>query len=346
MNAELMNGIAIVAGTLGLWIVLVSIVGQMDFIYDRFKKVSKLQTARMITSVQEKAKNAEDNWPLPARLMKSFSSIGKVKTENNRDLMIRLIQAGLPYYSAEHYYSRMVANTILFAGAVLLNLIIISLFVKISPFIILGVAFIAGVWGAMQPASEVASKTNKRRSELILDMTYQLPRLIIMVEAKGNLTAAITTLTAESKQTTIDAKKKAEIEKVLKNKIVEFEFDLMGSLVGFGGNVFAELLNRFAMERNQNIPAEEIAERMKLYFPNSIELENFLEILVAGSAGMPMKDRLMEMSSQMRDDLRARAREAGAKAKTYVIMASALELLPLFAIVGAPVLFMASQMLN
>ena len=121
--------------------------------------------------------------------------------------------------------------------------------------------------------------------------------------------------------------------------------DLAIALNGMGGNLFAELLNRVAAELTRSVRPDEIAAHMRLLFPPAVELGYFLDILVGGIDGsLPMKERLEELSHELRIDLRARQREAAQSANQVVILAAAAELLPIFAVVGAPVVFLAFRL--
>jgi hypothetical protein len=259
--------------------------------------------------------------------------------------MVRLFQAGLPYYSPAHYYSRQVASALLFAAFALVNTAALAQVFHLPAVMILAVTFLLGLWGAAQPAAEVRSKTKRRAKDLVLDMTYQLPRLILLLEAYGSAQEAIREYLATAARMEKPEKEREEARRQAQTLSKEFALELGTALAGMGGNLFAELLNRIAGELTRGVRPEAIAIHLRQVFPPGIELDHFLQILIGGMEGnLPMKERLAELSHQLRVDLRARQREAAQAANQVVIVAAAAELLPIFAVVGAPVVFLAFRM--
>jgi hypothetical protein len=335
---------ALTCGAFGLWIILLSITGLLDGLPRLIEKMRQSELDK-IGEVRP-GKGAPENldWPLFARLAKSFARVARNAPEG-KDLMIRLLQAGLPYHSPAHYYGRQVTSALLFAAFGLVNAAAMALVFHLPAAPVIAVAFALGLWGSTQPAAEVRAKIARRRRDLTLDMIYQLPRLVLLLGAYGSIQDTIAAYRATAQDESEDLAKRQEYLAQAQRYSEEFGIVLGESLAGLGGNLFAELLNRFAGELSRNVQPPTAAERLLLVYPPSIELRHFLDILVAGiQGGLPMKERLAELSNELRVDLRARQREAAQAANQVVILAAAAELLPIFAVVGAPVLYVAFRM--
>jgi hypothetical protein len=339
MIYESLFAVALITGALGLWIVLSSLLGLPQQVWARLR--------RSPLAGLEPGSGGDDhahNWPLPSRIARSFSRISR-NAPSDEDLMIRLFQAGLPYYSPAHYYSRQVTGALLFAAIGLVNAAALSMALHLPAWSVIAAAFALGLWGASQPAAEVRAKIARRRRDLVLDMTYQLPRLVLLLQAYGSAQEAIGGYLATADRVDISEKERREAKKQARTLSAGFAIELGVAMNGMGGNLFAELLNRIAGELTRSVRPEQIADHMRTLYPPGMELNNFLDILAGGiSAGLPMKERFSELAQQLRVDLRARQREAAQSANQIVILAAAAELLPIFAVVSAPVLYLAFQM--
>jgi hypothetical protein len=302
--------------------------------------------ARLRRSKLENLEGLEQDadWPLAARLARSLGLLTKSALPED-ELMTRLLQSGLPYYSPAHYYSRQVTSALLFAAFGLVNAAALGLALRQPLWLVAAAALGCGLWGAAQPGAEVRARLRRRGRELALDMTYQLPRLVLLLEALGSLQEAMAGYleTAQAPGTSEKVRREAEVQARLMSD--RLAMDLGIALNGMGGNLFAELLNRIASQLARSVRPEDVAAQMRQLYPPSLELDNFLDILSAGlSGGLPMKERLAELAQQLRLDLRARQREAAQAANQVVIIAAAAELLPIFAVVSAPVLYLAFQL--
>jgi hypothetical protein len=286
----------------------------------------------------------EADWPLAARLARSLGLLTRSAPPDD-DLMTRLLQAGLPYYSPAHYYSRQVTSALLFAAFGLVNAAALGLALRLPLWVIAAAALVCGLFGAAQPEAEVRARLKRRSRELALDMTYQLPRLVLLLEALGSLQEAMSAYLATAQAPGTPEKVRREAEAQARQMSDRLAMDLGIALNGMGGNLFAELLNHIASELARSVKMDDVALHMRRLYPPSLELDNFLDILAAGLAGgLPMKERLGELSQQLRLDLRARQREAAQAANQVVIITAAAELLPIFAVVSAPVLYLAFQL--
>jgi hypothetical protein len=325
----------VITAGLSLSVVLGTALGLADPLLSRLRR-SKLESL-------EKP-DREADWPLAARLACSLGLLVK-RARPDDELMTRLLQAGLPYYSPAHYYSRQVTTALLFAAFGLVNAAALSLALRLPFWLAATAALICGLWGASQPGAEVRARLRRRSRELALDMTYQLPRLVLLLEALGSLQEAMSGYleTAQAPGAPEKVRREAEAQaRLMSDRLV---MDLGIALNGMGGNLFAELLNRIASQLARSVRPEEVVAQMRRLYPPSLELDNFLDILSTGlRGGLPMKERLAELSQQLRLDLRARQREATQAANQVVIIAAAAELLPIFAVVSAPVLYLAFQM--
>lgn len=327
-------------GAVSLAAVLATLLGLVDPL---FKKVARSRLETLETSASP-MDSMGANWPLPARLARSFGMLTG-RTSSDEDLMVRLLRAGLPYRSPAHYYSRQVTNALLFAAFGLVNASAVGLLLDLPIVVILGAALGLGLWGAGQPAAEVRARILKRSKAMTVDMTYQLPRLILLLDAFGTIQEAISGYLSTAERANLSEAERREMEEGRDQYTSYLAMQLGITLRGMGGNLFAELLQAISVELTRSVRPETIAGHMRLAYPPGVELNNFLDILTAGlSGGMPMKERLVELSHQLRIDLRARQREMTQAANQVVILAAAAELLPIFFVVGAPVLFMAFQM--
>lgn len=325
----------VLLGAASLAVILAALLGLADPLFGRLRhsRLEALETP-----------DAAPAWPLAARLARSLGFLSRTAASDD-DLNVRLLQAGRPYRSPAHYYSRQVTSALLFAAFGLVNAAAVGLLLGLPLPVMLAAALAAGLLGAAQPAAEVRARIKKRSKNLTLDMTYQLPRLILLLDAYGTVQEAIGGYLATAEKTPLAEDERRELEEGTRRETDYLALKLGISLKGMGGNLFAELLQAISAGLTASKRPEEIATHLRQAYPAGVELNNFLDILVAGlSGGLPMKARLGELAHQLRLDLRARQREAAQAANQVVILAAAAELLPIFFVVGAPVLWMAFQM--
>jgi hypothetical protein len=178
-----------------------------------------------------------------------------------------------------------------------------------------------------------------------VDMTYGLPRLILYLESMGEFQLAADRVLQTEEVTRLPQGEVVRRQQAARHLSEESAMLLGATFIGFGGNLFADMLNRLASYLAQSIPVEAAVGKTKRFYPNTPKLNQFLDIVTAGVAQeIPMKQRLEEMQVVLRDELRLRVKEQAAVARQVVIIAAAAELLPLFLIVGAPTVYMAVQM--
>jgi hypothetical protein len=290
--------------------------------------------------------NAGDtSWPITARIGRSFSRIKQENYKTDDDLMDRLLRAGLPYYTPAHFYGRQIAYTLLFGAFGLIVLLLFSVLIQLPPLIILGGALFIGFWGSTQPQGEVKKLLKERSDDLVVDMTYGIPRLLLYLESLGEFQLATNKVLETVQISQLPEKEIKNREEAAKLVSNEYALLIGTTFIGFGGNLFAEMLNRLASYLAQSIPVEEAIEKTKRFYPTTPKLNQFLDIVQAGiQQEIPMRERLEDMQEVLRDELGLRVKEKAASAKQLVIVAAAAELLPLFMIVGAPTIAMAVQM--
>jgi hypothetical protein len=282
------------------------------------------------------------------RLGRTLAGIGG-KTVADEDLMDRLRRAGYPYYSPGHYYSRIIANGLIFASMGL----VVGVFPAIvgwnlPPLVVLGLAGLLGFWGTTQPAGEVRKALSVRQRDIVVDMAYELPRILVILDAYGDPVRTINeaSLAMQPAEDAEDLEeKRAKVRKALAAESPEYREQVQQAFTGFGGNLFAEALNRFAQRLAANeSPDRARAETLK-HYPITPELTNFFDILVQGvTAEFEMRQQLKDTAVAMQEDLRQAMKEAAAKAKQIVILCAAAQLIPLFIVVGAPVILAAAQL--
>jgi len=280
-----------------------------------------------------------------ARIGRSFSRMKRESYQTDDDLMDSLLRAGLPYTSPVHFYSRQILAALIFGAFGLMLSLLLSVWVQIPPTMVLGAALLAGYWGSAQPQAEVKKRLRSRSEDLMVDMTYGLPRLILYLESMGEFQLAADRVLQTEVITRLPQPEILRRQQGAMLVSEEYAMLLGATFIGFGGNLFADMLNRLASYLAQSIPVEEAVEKTKRFYPNTPKLNQFLDIVSAGVAQeIPMKQRLEDMQIVLRDELRLRVKEQAAGAKQVVILAAAAELLPLFMIVGAPTVYMAVQM--
>jgi uncharacterized protein YpmB len=329
-------------GALGIWLIIMQA-------FSLFGKISSKQKTDAFTlHVQsvERAAHGESVEELTflERMARTFSNLTKRKNSDDADLSTKLLRAGLPYFSPQHYYSRQISYTVLLASMGILIGSFLSLMLNMPYYIVIIIAFILGVWGSTFPAQEVKKKTKERVNGLILDMTYHLARLRMQFDRWGQIRPAIDRVVATAPKEVTFSKSELElIEKKRDSIPQEIAINLSLYLSGIGGNLFAELLNRFTMELSRGVSPEDAAERMKQHFEPNFDMDLFLKTIVAGINGEPIGERLREIDNRLHRELSKRIKFAGAKAETTITLVSAFTLLPLFIVVGVPMLLMASQ---
>ncbi|MCB2160625.1 hypothetical protein KQH40_00905 [bacterium] len=328
----------IILGGIGLFTVMSGLLG----VFERFIPGNRQNEIGKRLGIKNQT---EDHWPLMARIGRSFSSIKQEKYKTEDDLMDSLLRAGLPYYSPAHFYGRQIAYTLLYGAFGLIVMLLFSVLINISPTVVIGTALLMGYWGSVQPQAEVTKLLKMRAEDMTIDMTYGLPRLILYLESLGEFQLATNRVLQTEHVTHLPEKEILKRQEAARLISRENALLVGATFMGFGGNLFADMLNRLASYLAQSIPVEEAIVRTKRFYPNTTKLNQFLDIVMAGvQQEIPMKTRLEEMQEVLRDELGLKVKEKAASAKQIVIVAAAAELLPLFMIVGAPTISMAVQM--
>ena len=338
MNPRLPHILFVTLGGLGLFMVLTGITG---FIARLLPGLYKSKGLKRVIAAE---KSEQITLPFAARLAKSIGSVSS-KSQTDDELMDQLIRAGLPFLSPAHYYGRQIAYTLLYGAFGLLLGLAPTFFFTLNPLIVLGISLAMGIWGSTQPKAEVQKKLKERQTQLVVDMTYSLPRLTLHIEALGDLQRAIGAVLKDTQRGSITTEHRDKLEQQAKYITKQYQLLFQTAIMGFGGDLFAEALNRFASLLSQAKSADETAATVAHYYPKTPEFANFLDIAVAGITGtIKMKERLDDLSEQLFHELILTQREAAAKARQIVVLAAAAQLLPIFVLIGAPIADMTIQL--
>lgn len=329
-------------GAIGLWLSLMTLTGSFARLVNR-KEVDRL-TLRSQRVDQAAHGEQEHALSLPLRIMRSFHRIGRSQAEDEGQLMLRLLRAGLPFTSPQHYYTRQITYALLMAAMGLLVGSVAAMMIKIPLVLVMIAAFALGVWGATLPEQEVRRKIAVRKRGLVLDMTYQITRLRIHLDVLGQVRSAMNAvLETVPRGVPFSQFERKQIEKNRPYLTEEVAVEVAMFLSGIGGNHFAELLNRFSLELSRGVSPEDAAEAMKRYFEPGFEMDSFLKALVAGIRGEPVKERLLAIDRRLHRQLRKLIKESGARAETAITLYSAITILPLFIVIGIPLIFIAMK---
>ena len=258
--------------------------------------------------------------------------------------MLNLIKAGLPFVSPAHYYGSQAIYSLMFGVGILVILLIMSSIFNIPLLFIFVLSLVGGYFGAIQPDAEVKSGIKRRREEMVLDLTNQLQRFITALESTGNAIEALRDVAQTAHDPVVDeeTRKKAATESEALSK--EYQSLLAMTLQGMGGNLFAEIINHIAVLVGQGRPISEAVGDVRVLYPEAIEMDSFFNILISAEKGVALKERLEDLSDQLYVDLDSTSRERAAKAEQMVTVAGFVALLPLFVIIGAPMITMAFQL--
>ena len=329
---------AILIGAVGLFAILSALTGLL----------SRLIPGKIESRISKRLGvrgESDKSWPVMARIGRSFSRLKRESYDSEEDLMDTLLRAGLPYTTPVHFYSRQILAALIFGAFGLVLGLLFSVLIEIPPMMVLGTALLLGFWGSTQPQAEVKKNLKIRAEDLILDMTYGLPRLILYLESMGEFQLAANRVLQTEEVTSLPQDESLKRQQAARMVSEEYALLLGATVIGFGGNLFADMLNRLASYLAQSIPVLEAVEMTRRFYPATPKLNQFLDIVSAGVAQeIPMKQRLEDMQITLREELKLHVKERAASAKQVVIIAAAAELLPLFLIVGAPTVYMAVQM--
>lgn len=330
MNTELINFLAAVVGSVGLFFMVGSLTGAFR----------NLRPGKSIDL--EDDETIRLRLGLAARLARTLTDVLPFRRDST-SLPLRLSRAGNPFDSPEQFYNRKFVYLILFFGMALLGSILLGLPLALC---LLG-SVLAGVAGLYGPDSEIKERINKRRQALRREMAFMLDRVAFAVMAYGTFQEALSRMNQMSDKESRTSGR-LPLGSILVADRSEKEqqrmrmVNLGTSVTGMGGGLFAEYLNRMGMllssaaERFDNIRM-----RLDASYPTSPELENFLDIVEAGLRGSPMAERLFELADAMMVDVEQEQREAGMRATAVVVLAAGIILVPLLLIVGGPAFSLA-----
>ncbi len=283
--------------------------------------------------------------PLAVRLAQSLTEalpFGRFGLGDD-PLRVQLARAGNPYDSATQFYQRKVAYMGVYAVGALVLCVLLGLPIPIT----LVIVVIAGVLGLISPESVIANRIEERRDALRREMAFMLDRVAFAVMAYGTFQETLSHMSdlaqpeatgAEREGPDLSFEERTRVAQKLERESRQFKAMLGAGLVGMGGGLFAELLNRMAMLLSAGTGEgfEEVREKLERLYPISWEVSSFLDIVEAGLRGAPMADRLFELADDMIEELAQEQREAGMRATRVVTAIAGASLIPALMLLGAP----------
>lgn len=331
MNIQFLFGVVTVFGVLGIALFIAGLFNFLSYLPRRGK------SALEGYGQSEKGDDDFSGWPLSARIARSVFSLRRdpALVEN---LDEKLRRAGYPYDSAAHYYGRQLLYTFLFGAFGLVATSSMSMFgVNLSPITVLLISFAMAVWGSQQPGGEVSKKITDRRESIIVDMNTGLPRLILHFRARNTVGPSFEAYINMAKTGSAELEELIISKQEAEQENIEFHDHAAQTLAGFGGNLFADIVNRMAINMSGETDYGLCSERTKMWYPQTIEVERFLNIIVTGTMSQfPVVERLQDLAKDLRIDHRLRQKENGAKARQLVMVTSALMLFPILLVIGGP----------
>ena len=326
-----------VAGILGLFLLLAAV-----FLPGLSPTVRK---RRSVLDVEgKKTYDAYDvkTWSLLARLMVSLSRATGRKQPSPEGLMARLVRSGMRYYSPQHYYSQQMLGALLMFGVGFLFSTIAGLFFSMPFWGMAAMSLGLALYGFTLPANEVASAIKKRRLALLVDMTYSLPRLVLAIQKYGNIFAAMREYSANNLPlpAEVEAEQGRIKPKELGEENAEVRQMVARALSGFGGHEFARLVNEIAAAMSETgADPRATIELIRDAYPDLVEKDIFLDIILGGLGAeqVVVSDRLHDFAGSLRKNHRQRIVMAGQSAGAIVSATSAMQLLPIIVIIGAPI---------
>ena len=331
MNIRFLFGVITVLGVLGIALVISGLFNLFTFLPRRGKGALEGYGS------SELAADDYSGWPLSARIARSIFSLRRDPStiENLED---RLRRAGYPYYSASHYYSRQLIYTFLFGAFGVVATSSLAMFgLNLSPMAVLVISFGMAVWGSAQPGGEVDKQIKERRESIVVDMTTGLPRLILHFRARNTVGPAFAAYIEMSRTGSAKSEELKRSREEAEHENIQFHDHAAQTLSGFGGNLFADIVNRMAVNMSGETDYDLCAERTKTWYPQTIEVERFLNIIATGTMSQfPIIERLQDLAKDLRIDYRLRQKENGAKARQLVMLTSALMLFPILLVIGGP----------
>jgi len=327
----------LVAGILGLFLLLAAV-----FLPGLSVTVRKRKSVLDIEAGNKYDPYDVKTWSLLARWMYSLSRSTGRKRHSPEDLMARLVRSGMRYYSPQHFYSQQMLGALLMFGVGFLFAVVTGLFISLPFWGMAAMSIGLALYGFSLPAGEVTGAIRKRRLALLVDMTYSLPRLVLAIQKYGNIFAAMREYSANSMP--LPGEVEAELGKI-KPKELGDENDEVRQVVarafsGFGGHEFARLINEIAAAMSESgADPRATIETIRDSYPDLVEKDIFLDIILGGLGAeqVAVSDRLHDFAGSLRKNHRQRIVMAGQSAGAIVSATSAMQLLPIIVIIGAPI---------
>jgi hypothetical protein len=331
VNALTLNFIFAGLGAIGLFFIVGGITGRL--------RLTLADRERALAHHEEG--EAPMRLPLAARLAQSITEalpFGRLGL-GDIPLEVSLVQAGNPYDSAVQFYQRKLAYMALYAvGAVVLGVL-----AGLPAPLTLLAALIAGVFGLISPESVIADQIKKRRDELRREMAFMLDRVGFAVMAYGTFQETLSQMSGlmgpgEGGSFKLPFEERARVTREFDQESRKFQAALGAGMVGMGGGLFAEFLNRLAMllSAGTGDGFKDVRERLQRAYPMSSEVTSFLDVVEAGLRGAPMAERLFELADDMVEEIAQEQREAGMRATLIVTATAGIILIPLLMVVGGP----------
>ncbi|KAA3643892.1 MAG: hypothetical protein DWQ07_17400 [Chloroflexi bacterium] len=327
----------IVLASTSLWVALMSLLGGLQQLLPGVFTPTALEER-----VGKGGRNRRE--PFTVRLARSFGRLAS-QTKDDESLQESLLRAGLPYVSPLHYYSDMFSYVMLYGAAGLGIGLVLTTRSSAPPLVALVAGFLGGLYGATQPNDDVKKWLRRRTQDLTVDMTYGLPRLVLILEAYGEAQLAMREFVGKTADREISDKQKQKQEKYLPLLDSDDAILVGQALTGFGGNLFAEVLNRLGGQLSQGRPPAAAVQHVERFYPRHAALSNFLNIFVAGVEGkIPMAERLEVMVEELQQDTILIQQEAGKNADTIITIAATAQLLTVMLLVMVPLLLSAARL--
>lgn len=333
MNSQALNFVFALLATAGLFFLIGGITGRIRLpISERPGELTRHEEA-----------HGPVRLPLAARLAQTITEalpFGRFGL-GDEPLQVHLARAGHPYDSPIQFYQRKLGYMGLYAVGTVVLCVLAGLPIPLT----LVLALIAGVLGLISPESLVADRIHKRRDALRREMAFMLDRVAFAVMAYGTFQETLLRMSSLMQPGpggafTTPFEERARAAQRLEQESRKFQAALGTGIVGMGGGVFAEFLNRMAvlLSAGTGDGFGAVREKLALVYPIPSEVASFLDIVEAGLRGAPMAERLFGLADDAIEELAQEQREAGMRAELAITAISGAILIPLLTVAAGPAL--------
>jgi hypothetical protein len=347
INPRILLAAAYVLGSIGGALILSALVGGLRSGRGSLEAIDR--------SIRGTDRTAEQDWPFIARVARSFFSIFP-RRESNQSLEERIRRAGYPFNSVAHFYTAQLSFTFLFGVAGLLAGLLVSLFgIDLPAPVVLTFGILMAYIGSSLPADEIKDELERRKREMVIDMTMGgLSRLNIAMMSQTSLLQAMGDYVDRQKVIAdLESAEGPEWEKA-RQRLREAKGDIelaagnaAATLKGFGGNLFADMINRLAAYLAEGAKPARAAQMVSDQYPYIDELSRFLVIVETGlETGADFVQSFEQFNLELRSNFRARQRELGQRAVTLAKLGQGLMFLPMLLLLMAPLFLQALALLR